>query len=225
MNKQELKEIVKKEVRFILAESYLKKKLFEKLDPDDERNLHGDSRTQRQFVIDLASKNPMGIISIADIAEALNTTRYDVRSYARMIRDASWQKDFVKIIPGVPFKYSAVYQLVSMANRAPISKDDKKEIESNQKQKYKETEGVFYPIIMYDKTGRNTVTLAYLNLPQGDDIKKYKKELPNEIDLYGDKYKVVIGNMLKYGPRNEKDLEKVIGKNQFEDFIQDELMD
>ncbi len=206
------------ELRKIIREVITEVTIKERLRIGDESNLHGDERTQRQFVIDLASQNPMGIISISDIASALNTTRNDIKdTYARLIRYYADRDDFEKIIPEIPFKSSAIYQLVSRSKSAPISKQALEKIKDDEELKYKQTTGVFYPLFV--RTPRRSHLLALINLRDSDKIKDYEKLLPPE--------ETIDGEVVSYGILNKKmnsipsNLQNItiIPKSEFQDYV------
>jgi hypothetical protein len=192
-----------------------------RLTPDSPSNLHGDERTQRQFVIDLASQHPFGLISLSDIAEALETTRDDVRdNYARLIRYYANKSDFEKIVPEVPFHSAAIYQLVSRAQSAPISPDQLNKIKHEEELKYKGTTGVFYAVSTDSSTQH--ITLGYLNLRDDEDVNKYKQMMPAEQDVYGEKFTFDIGNS-KITKLPEKFHDKIIPASEFEEFVRSEM--
>lgn len=210
-------------INFSLKRLLIKKILLEKLSLSDPGNLHGDERTQRQFVMDLASENPFGLISISDIADKLNTTRDAVRnSYARLIRFYADRSDFEKIIPEVPFRSSAVYQLVSRAKSAPIDKITMEKIKREEEKKYGNTTGVYYSIYTYSKKDTNPIKIAYLNLRDDDNIKEYQKLLPKQQDIYGETYYYAI-NDKKMTRLPEEKKSKIITPEQFSEFIKKEF--
>lgn len=219
MSKFNLTEFIQKQVKIFLVEKYIS----EKLAVDDPNNLHGDERTQRQFVMDLAAQNPFGLISISDIADALDTTRDAIRdNYARQIRFYADREDFDKVISEVPFRSAAVYQLVSRARSAPLSKQQMEQIKKEEEKKYDDTTGVYYSIYVWSKGDINPLTIAYLNLRDDDDINKYKKMLPKQQVLYGELYNYRI-NDKKIARVPEKDEDKIITPEQFKQFIKKEF--
>lgn len=217
--KNTLKKLIKEELRRVLIE----KIFFERLKINDPGNLHGDERTQREFIISIASENPFGLISISDIADKLNTTRDAVRnSYARLIRFYSDRSDFEKIIPEVPFKSAAVYQLVSRAKSAPIDKTTLEKIKREEEKKYGNTTGVYYSIYTYSKKDTNPIKIGYLNLREDDDIREYQKLLPKKQDIYGETYYYAINDKQMSRLSDEKK-DKIITPEQFKEFIKKEF--
>lgn len=193
-----------------------------RLTPDSPSNLHGDERTQRQFVIDLASQHPFGLISISDIADALNTTRDDIRdTYARQIRYYADRDDFEKIVPEVPFRSSAIYQLVSRAKSAPLSRNELEQIKDEEELKYKKTTGVFYPLFMRS-SGRSHL-VGLINLRDSDKIKDYEKLLPPPEDIDGDVVSYnILNKKMKNIPTSLQNAE-IIPKGEFKDFVDKKL--
>lgn len=178
-----LKKLISKDTKIKMFEHYI----LEKLSIDDPGNLHGDERTQRQYVIDLANSNAMGLISLSDIADALNSTRDEVRnSYARIIRHYEDKDDFVKVVPEVRFHSSAIYQLASRAKSNPLSTQQLNQAKSEEEKKYKDTISVYYPIYTYQKGYSNPIVIAYLSLKPGDKVDQYKKMIPAQTEYYGD---------------------------------------
>jgi len=211
----ELKKYIRKEITKLIREKRLR--------VGDENNLHGDERTQRQFVMDLASENPMGLISISDIANALNTTRDAIKdTYARQIRYYEDRDDFVKVIPEIPFRSAAVYQLVSRAKSAPLSKQMKDEILKKQEQLYSDTKGVYYSVYTWTKNDSNPITIGYLNIREDDDINKYKRKLPKQQNVYGETlYYAISDKKLDRLPKSLED--KIMTPADFEEFIKTEF--
>lgn len=219
MSKFNLNEFIQYEIKRNLAERSLQ----EKLPIGHESNLHGDERTQRQFVIDLASQHPFGLISISDIADALSTTRDAIRdNYARQIRYYADKEDFDKIISEVPFRSAAIYQLVAREKSAPLSKQQLEKIRDEEEKKYDDTTGVYYSIYSWTKGDRNPINLAFLNLREDDDVKKYKSKLPKQQDIYGDIwYYEISDKKMKRVPDDRKD--KIIASDQFDAFVEKEF--
>jgi len=207
-----------------LIPKYIKNLISElRLTPDSESNLHKDERTQRQFVIDLASENPYGLISISDIADALNTTRDAIRNnYARQIRFFANKDDFTKIVTEVPFRSAAVYQLVSHSKSAPLSRQQLDKIQDEEELKYKKTTGVFYPVYMRQKNVGKSTLMGLLNLRQNDDVKLYQQLLPAPQVIEGDVYTYSI-NDKKMNRVPETLNTKIIPKNDFEAFVEKEM--
>jgi len=201
----------------------LRNLLNEKLEVGSDSNLHGDDRTQRQFVIDLASQHPFGTISISDIAEALNTTRAEVKdNYARLIRHYDDREDFTKIVSEVPFHSAAIYQLTARAHSAPLSKEQLNKVRSEEERKYADTTGVFYSIYRWTKEDTNPMSIAYLNLREDDNVKEYAAKLPKQQEIYGDiyYYEISTKKMTKL-PEEKKD--KIITPDEFDAFVEEEF--
>lgn len=194
-----------------------------RLTPDSESNLHKDERTQRQFVIDLAAENPYGLISISDVAGALNTTRDAIRNnYARQIRYYADKDDFTKVVPEVPFRSAAIYQLVSHSKSAPLSRQQLDKIQDEEELKYKKTTGVFYPVYMRQKNESRSVLVGLLNLRQSDDVREYQKLLPPPQEIDGDVFSYSIGDKkMNRVPENLN--AKIIPKNDFPEFVKKEM--
>ncbi len=221
MKKFNLTEYIQKELKRALFEKYIS----EKLNVTDPGNLHGDERTQRQFVIDLAKSNPFGLISISDIADALDTTRDAIRNtYARQIRFYADREDFDKIISEVPFRSAAVYQLVGREHSVPLTKQQLDAVKKEEEQKYADTTGVFYSIYTWTKEQENPFVIGYLNLREDENVKEYANKLPKEQDIYGDIYYYAINpKKMTRLPEDKKD--KIITPDQFDQFIKSEFED
>lgn len=217
MKLHELKKIINEVIADVLMEA--------RLHVGDEGNLHGDERTQRQFVMDLAAQNPMGLISISDIANALDTTRDSIRdTYARQIRYYADREDFDKVISEVPFQSAAVYQLVSRENSAPLTKQMKDEILRHQEKLYSDTTGVYYSIYMWTKNEINPIKIGYLNIRDDDNIEKYKNKLPKQYKVYGEmQYYAISDKKITRLPKNLED--KIMSPEDFNEFLKTEFSD
>lgn len=177
----------------------------EKLNIDDPGNLHGDERTQRQFVIDLAKKIG-GYISISDIASALDRTNDEIAgNYARLIRHfGNKDNEFVKVVPEEPFKSAAIYQYVGkdMTDKQIDIEDKKKE----ELIKFKNAMPYYYAIRKkIPNKGRQTI--AWLKLRKDENPTEYSKML-NFTDKYfldtvpfadnpGRKFKIINKDLFK----------------------------
>jgi hypothetical protein len=172
MNKSELIQIIKEELNSILSDGA-------KLSADDPNNLHGDDRTQRQFVIDLAKSN-RNIISISDISRALGVTNAEIyNTYSRLIRKYSnKENEFQVIIPGQPFRYEAIYEYVG-SDKSDDEKPSKEELIKVGSELYKAAQTVYYSINRHDpKLGSRPV--AFLGLRADEDARPYASMLPKE---------------------------------------------
>lgn len=223
MAKLKLNEIVKLEIRKFLFEKFIS----ELLPVGHPSNLHGDERTQRQFVIDLASKNAMGIISISDIADALDTTRDQVQSYSRRMYLDSHRADddFIKLVDEVPFQSAAIYQLISRAKSAPLSKQQIDVVKREEEKKYDATAGEYYSIYFWSKNNVNPITVGYLNLRDDEDVRKYQKLMPKQQNIYGDIYNYRISDKKMTRPPKDAKPENIITPENFEAFIKKEFED
>ena len=145
--------------------------------------LHTGEGTQREFVIDLAKKNPLGLISISDIATALEATNIDVKdTYGRLIRYFNnRENDFVKVVPEVPFRQSAIYQLIDYHNKTPLTKGSQEYNDAIQDEKQKFLairNGLFYGVKRPDRITGGEKIIGWVHLEPWEDPTVVEKELP-----------------------------------------------
>ena len=172
MNISELRTIIREEISRIVTEK-------------GSGNLHGDDRTQRQYLIDLANKNPDKIISLTIIADALGKTKDEVRdTYARQIRYYNNKdNDFVKIVDEVPYHSCAIYRLVG---EEPLTSRQLSQIKFEEAKRFDKYNGVFYPILYKYKSNKTNKMMsysdAYLNvMGVNENLKHIFDKYPPEI--------------------------------------------
>lgn len=161
---------IKKTVVVEIAKKVIRSLINERLKIDSPGNLHGDTRTQREFVMDIAKQHPYGIISLSDIAVTLGTTNNAItNTYGRLIRDfgnkEEYKKDFVKIIPEQPFRSAAVFQL---RYKDRLTDEERRKAAMEEMKKYKIANGIYYILnysfAEYDKKMAVFIT-RYLTWP------------------------------------------------------------
>lgn len=180
--------------------------IMERVNNDDSTNLHFDSRTQRQFVIDLAKKLG-GYITLSDIATALGVTNDDVKdNYGRLIRYFNnRENDFVKVVPEVPFRSAAIYQYVGAdKSERQLDLSTKKEEELK---KFQESLPYYYNI-RKRHVNQGLITVAFLRIRRDENINDYINMLPTSDLYYLDKTPFVDNPGKKF---------KILGAIQFQE--------
>lgn len=141
-------------------------------------NLHGDERTQKQFVIDLAKAKKDGLqtISISEIATALHVPNKMISgTYARLIRYFNDRPNlFRMVIPGEPFRQEAIYQYIGEEPKKYLTADDieAKEAEQKERELFKTLKTGKYYFVYRDKDGENVGAQLHLKAWENpEDVK------------------------------------------------------
>lgn len=203
MKKSELVQIIREEIQAAVQE-YAK--------VGDPSNWHGTDESQRSWVMKLAAKDALGIISLSRIADALDVPRQAIHNtYGRIIRHYEDKHDFKMIIPNVPFQSEAVYQLIGTP---PLSEEDMQKVEAEEAKLYKKTTGVYYSIRLHQKLNAAMPLICWLNLSKGENPEPYFAKIPDR-----DSYHIST-KPLEKGPKQG---ETIVTKDDWDAFVRDNM--